>query len=184
MGIVSKITGRGDSLAEIDREITKHVREVMQAGAGLETAKLNHAELFSSGTDDDIDAAARDVLLAERRVARAALRRDALAAERATLAAQARADLERRLLGLAIAAGAAHAKNARAAAESAAEYLTKRFALEQAGFHRAANELASMPQFVLDLSNSVGPNAVARAVHPLVERFAFDLETLARKSIT
>ena len=181
MGVVARLTGRGDPLAEAEREIAQHAREVVQAGADLTNAKSAHDELFNSGgTDAELDVAARAVVLAERRVIRADIRRQTLAGERAALAAQARADLQRRLMGLAIAAGAAHAKNARAAAESGADYLAKRFALEQAGFHQAAIDLAPIPPFVMDHSGG-GPNGIASPVNPMVDRFAFDLETLSRK---
>jgi hypothetical protein len=182
MGVVARLTGRGDPLAEIEKEIAKHAREVTQAGTDLATAKASRDELLSSGaSDDECDAAGRTVVHAERRVVRAEIRRAALSAERATLAAQARADLERRLVSLALAAGAAHAKNARASAQTAAEYLARKFELENAGFRLSSGELPSLVHNVVDLSNSIGPNAVAQSVHPLVERFAFDLETLARK---
>ena len=183
MGVMERVTGRGDPLAQVEREIARHAREVSQAATELEGARAIHDSLNGSGAaDGEIDKAARAVVLAERRVVRAKLRSDALAAERAAAAAQARVQLEKRLLGDALTAGKAHAEKAIAAAASAADYLSRKFELENAGFHQTAASLPSLVIYVLDLSDSVGPHAVARPIHPLVERFAFDLETLARAS--
>ena len=186
MSLVSKLTGRGDPIAQTEKEIAKHVRDLALAEAELAAAQEGYDSAFSSGENDDIlDVAQRQIELARRKAQRGKLKGQALANQLTELKSKARADLQRSLELVALDAGVAHGEAARRAAQTAARFAGAIGELQARGFASTAAEYPTLPMTVMDFGQATSRSLNAPSpAHDLLERFVFLINGLRDRRAT
>ena len=177
-------SGPAAELARIVKEVEKESGARNGAGVELLNARHDRDQLYAAGaTDEELDAADRRIVLADRKAQRSEVRRKVLEDQYKAATHALRLQNEQSARVAALQAGLAHAEAARKASATAATYIQLKFAAANAQYLQTPGELPDCPIHVVDLSNSGGANARVDPLHASLERFAFTITNLARKEL-